>query len=182
MGDRFFTQTRCDRCHGSLEGGRTMSMYNERCICQKCKDAETKRDDYKAARDAEAEQVKSGNLNFKGIGLDLIREANMAKAVFRRKAMDIDELKAPTDLIRGGYQFVIEKVVELDQTEYDEFAANLLDHHGFIEENLEHMFVDSNDVWHAILVKAKGASDGILVESEGYTYARYAAYLPHIDT
>jgi hypothetical protein len=67
--DKFFTQRNCDRCHDELKGGRTMSMFNEQCICMKCADAETKRADYKEARDAEAEQVKKGNLNFKGIGL-----------------------------------------------------------------------------------------------------------------
>lgn len=65
----FFTQKYCDRCYGSLEKGRTMSMYNEDCICMDCEDKERKRDDYKLARDTEHEQVMSGNYNFKGIGL-----------------------------------------------------------------------------------------------------------------
>lgn len=34
--DRFFTQKHCDRCGGSLDGGRTMSMFNEDCICMEC--------------------------------------------------------------------------------------------------------------------------------------------------
>jgi hypothetical protein len=67
--DKFFTQKYCDRCFGDLSGGRIMSMYNEDCICMKCKDAERKRDDYAQARDTEHEQVKNGNMNFKGIGL-----------------------------------------------------------------------------------------------------------------
>lgn len=46
-----------------------MSMFNEQCICMKCKDAETYRQDYNKACEAEAEQVRKGNLNFKGIGL-----------------------------------------------------------------------------------------------------------------
>ena len=67
--DRFFTQTRCDRCGGTLENGRTMSMYNTECICMKCKTEETKRIDYKAAVEAEEKAVKAGNRNFEGIGL-----------------------------------------------------------------------------------------------------------------
>lgn len=66
--DRFFSQKFCDRCHGTLEGGRTMSMYNEDCICMRCKEKETKRSDYKQATDAEIEEVKRGNYNYKGIG------------------------------------------------------------------------------------------------------------------
>lgn len=66
--DTFFTQTTCDRCGGSLEGGRTMSMYNTDCICMKCKQEERKREDYHKACDAEREAVKNGDRNFKGIG------------------------------------------------------------------------------------------------------------------
>ena len=67
--DRFFTQTRCDRCGRSLVGGRTMSMFNEETICMDCADKERERPDYKAACDAEIAAVRAGNRNFKGIGL-----------------------------------------------------------------------------------------------------------------
>ena len=45
-----------------------MSMFNEDCICLECKDKETQNKDYKKARDAEAEEVRKGNYNYKGIG------------------------------------------------------------------------------------------------------------------
>ena len=69
MSDRFFTQSRCDRCGGDLKGGRIMSMYNEDCICMDCKEKETKRADYKDASDADINAICNGNYNFKGIGL-----------------------------------------------------------------------------------------------------------------
>lgn len=69
MADKFFTQQECDRCGGSLLGGRTMSMFNEDCICLSCAEAERKRADYEKAREAERAAVKAGNRNFKGIGL-----------------------------------------------------------------------------------------------------------------
>ncbi len=47
--DKFFSQKHCDRCGGSLEGGRIMSMFNEDCICMECKEQERKRPDYKQA-------------------------------------------------------------------------------------------------------------------------------------
>ena len=37
------------------------------------------------------------------------------------------------------------------------------------------------DVVHCILVKGQNASDGILVNSEGSGYARYAAYFPAVQ-
>lgn len=67
--DAFFTQTTCDRCGGSLAGGRTMSMFNTETICMACADAERKRADYKAAQEAERAAVKGGDWNFKGVGL-----------------------------------------------------------------------------------------------------------------
>ena len=66
--DRFFTQKYCDRCHKELTGGRTMSMYNEDCICMECKAKETQRSDYRKAVEADHEQIRQGNYNFKGIG------------------------------------------------------------------------------------------------------------------
>lgn len=45
-----------------------MSMFNEQCICMKCKEAETRREDYQKAVEADREEVKKGNWNFKGIG------------------------------------------------------------------------------------------------------------------
>ena len=72
--DKFFSQKHCDRCGGSLDGGRIMSRYNEDCIGMKCKEKETKRPDYKTAQDAELKEVKKGNCNFKGIGLTKIKK------------------------------------------------------------------------------------------------------------
>lgn len=67
--DTFFTQPRCDRCGGSLEAGRIMSMYNQDCICMACKKAEQQRADYAEAVAADHEAIKQGNYNFPGIGL-----------------------------------------------------------------------------------------------------------------
>ena len=68
--EKFYTQTTCDRCGGSLENGRTLSMFNTECICLKCKEAETKRPDYKDAVEADRNAIKQGNYNFEGIGLN----------------------------------------------------------------------------------------------------------------
>ena len=67
--DRIFTVTKCDRCGGSLERGRIMSMYNTDIICMDCKAEERKRDDYKLAVEADHAEIRRGNYNFGGIGL-----------------------------------------------------------------------------------------------------------------
>ena len=68
--DKFFSQKFCDRCGGSLENGRIMSMYNTDCICLDCKRKETERADYKAAVEADRKAIKNGDFNFVGIGLE----------------------------------------------------------------------------------------------------------------
>ena len=68
MADRFFTTTKCDRCGGSLEGGRIMSMFSEECICMDCSKKERELPEFKQALDAELAEIRRGNYNFKGIG------------------------------------------------------------------------------------------------------------------
>lgn len=65
--DTFFTQTHCDRCGGSLKGGRIMSMYSTECLCMDCKDKESKRPDYGEGVKADHEEIKKGNYNYKGL-------------------------------------------------------------------------------------------------------------------
>ena len=102
----------------------------------------------------------------------------MNRALFTRKAVDLDELKQRTGLESDKKYFVVEKVIELDEKEFDGFSNDLLEYREFIKENIDLMYVDSNDIWHCILVKAKGRDDGILVEAEGYSYSRYSSYIP----
>jgi hypothetical protein len=59
---------KCDRC-GKDTNTKIMSMYNTAEICMECKDAEKQRPDYKDAVKAEEAAIKSGDFNFKGIGL-----------------------------------------------------------------------------------------------------------------
>lgn len=67
MKDNFFSKTKCDRCGGSLAGGRIMSMFNTDCICMKCKDEERKDPEYAKAEEADIQQIRQGNYNYQGI-------------------------------------------------------------------------------------------------------------------
>lgn len=67
--DPFFTVKRCQRCGKSLDGGRTMSMFNTQVICMECKEQEQRRQDYREAVEAERQAVLAGDRNFRGIGL-----------------------------------------------------------------------------------------------------------------
>ena len=56
--DDFYIKDRCDHCGGSLAGGRIISMYNNECICMKCKNEETLRPDYTEAYERDIKQYK----------------------------------------------------------------------------------------------------------------------------
>lgn len=88
------------------------------------------------------------------------------RAVFERK---------PAELSTRRCQ--IEKVIELPADEYRRFSEKLYMSQPFIRENAEAMYEDSEGVNHCLLVLGEGQEDGILVESEGAEYARYAAHL-----
>ncbi len=67
MRDRFFEAKKCDRCDGSLDGGRILSMYNHDVLCMKCKEAERQRSDYRDAVDADNAAIRRGDFNYRGI-------------------------------------------------------------------------------------------------------------------
>lgn len=58
---------KCERC-GEKTSSMIVSMFSEEWICMSCKEKERKHPDYKKANDADIEQIKAGNYNFKGIG------------------------------------------------------------------------------------------------------------------
>ena len=74
---------------------------------------------------------------------------------------------------------VVEKTVEMSADWFDHFSENLLNDYDFILENTDCMYEDTDGVSHCLLVLGKGRDYGILVESEGSSYARYSAFLPN---
>lgn len=97
----------------------------------------------------------------------------MKKVLFERKAYK--EQLVPQD------DYTIEKVLEIDNDEFNNFLDDMLADKDFIDVNKDLMYVDKDNVWHAILVTSKEADFGILIQSEGYPYARYSAYIHKND-
>ncbi|HHV75740.1 MAG TPA: hypothetical protein GXX41_14130, partial [Thermoanaerobacterium sp.] len=56
---------------------------------------------------------------------------------------------------------------------------NMLDDYNFIRNNIDLMYCDREGVYHCLLMVGEDRPDGILVESEGSSYARYSAFLPN---
>lgn len=75
-------------------------------------------------------------------------------------------------------EFAIEKTVSVPARKLEEMLRHPLHRHEVIVENTEVMGVDGDGVYHCLLVTGEGRQDGMLVESEGSGYARYASYVP----
>lgn len=90
-----------------------------------------------------------------------------SKAIFRRKESCFEPSECE-----------IEKVIHLSDCDFTRFQQTLLDNYDFLRENAELMRVEDG-VTHCLLVVGETFEEGILVNSEGSDYARYAAYFPN---
>ena len=76
--------------------------------------------------------------------------------------------------------FRVEQVVVLTDEQYRQFQeSGLVEDQIFLFDYNDKMWFDPGDLcWHCVLVKGETSRDGVLVEAEGYSYARYAAFAP----
>ena len=72
---------------------------------------------------------------------------------------------------------VAEKAIGISHAEFLNLKQNPLRDKELIAENVEQMYCDSNDVYHCLLIYDEEQGDGLLIESEGTSYARYAQYI-----
>ena len=75
-------------------------------------------------------------------------------------------------------EFAIEKAVRLSPEEFADLLENPLKDRAWIAENRRLMWRDEKKIWHCIFAVAEGYDYGILIQSDGSAYPRYAAYLP----
>lgn len=71
-----------------------------------------------------------------------------------------------------------EKIIRLSEREFERFLKNPMEYQDFIKENVDLMRQDESGVYHCLLVTGDNHRDGVLVEADGYDYARYASYVP----
>ena len=72
--------------------------------------------------------------------------------------------------------FTIEKTIVLSKYDYENFISDFCIDRWFIEENVNLCYVDDAEIWHCILVKQFGKNKGVLIQSDGCVYTKYAAY------
>ncbi len=75
-------------------------------------------------------------------------------------------------------QAKVEKIIRLADKDFENLLQSPMDYQKFIKENTDLMRMDESGVYHCLLVTGENHRDGVLVEAEGYEYARYASYVP----
>ena len=76
-------------------------------------------------------------------------------------------------------EFKIVDTIELSAQGFEKFREHLNEDYDFIAKNANKYRVDEQGVAQCLLVLGASQDDGILVTSEGYSYARHTAYLPY---
>lgn len=87
-----------------------------------------------------------------------------------------------SDLLRKRSDFnvhrcVVEKALAVSHEDFLELKNYPLRDNDLIAENVDLMYCDSENNFHCLLIYDNKQGDGILIESEGYSYARYAQYV-----
>lgn len=89
-------------------------------------------------------------------------------ATFRRKDSEVETEDC-----------VVSKVVEIPQDRFDYFQTHLLEDTDFIIQNRDLMGYEADGTRHCILVLPEDGNDGVLVDAQGSSYARYSSFLPN---
>lgn len=93
-----------------------------------------------------------------------------------------EKLIINTNLLRKEPEFktytcMVEKAVPVPTEEFERLKHAPMCNNHLISENLNSMWY-GNGVHHCLLIYDKQQGDGLLIESEGASYARYAQYIP----
>lgn len=73
----------------------------------------------------------------------------------------------------------VDVVVTLDHWEFERLRNSTLDDFDFIKNSLDKLPVTNDNTRHCIMALDETADDGILIDPQGYSYPRYAAYVPN---
>ena len=95
----------------------------------------------------------------------------------------MEKLTINTYLLRKEPEYmvapcVVEKVEAVSHAEFEKMRMNALKDNDIIARNKGCMFYGADNSFHCLLVYDKDQGDGLLIEAEGYSYARLAQYIP----
>ena len=89
-----------------------------------------------------------------------------------------------TNLLRKEAEFktkscAVEKAIAVSHAEFDNLKRHPLQDNDLIAENTDLMYCDRDDIYHCLLIYDEEQGDGLLIEAEGSSYARYVQYIPN---
>lgn len=94
-----------------------------------------------------------------------------------------EKLIINANLLRKESEFrtkscVVEKAIAVSHDAFENLKRHPLRDHRLIAENADLMYCDKDGNYHCLLIYDQKQGDGLLIESEGMAYARYAQYIP----
>ena len=75
------------------------------------------------------------------------------------------------------HEYVVERTIYLPKEKFIHFRSHLLDDNDEIINYKNEMYVDEKNVWHVLMFCSMIADIMILVNSEGFSYARYCSII-----
>ena len=75
------------------------------------------------------------------------------------------------------HEYIIERTIYLPKEKFIHFRSHLLEDNDAIMAYKNEMYVDDNKVWHVLMFCSMIADIMILVNSEGFNYARYTSII-----
>ncbi len=75
---------------------------------------------------------------------------------------------------------LIKVAIKLPYSDYYDLLENPMSDRDYIKEHVKEMYQDESGINHSILVYCDEEPDGIVIESEGYNYARYQGYVNNV--
>ena len=79
---------------------------------------------------------------------------------------------------RGPVRVQVEQIIQLTYEQYQHFLSHIWEDMPFFEAHKRSTDCDSKGVSRCLLVTARNIRGGVLVDCQGYSFARYAADLP----
>ena len=76
-----------------------------------------------------------------------------------------------------AHEYIVEKALPVSNYRFRQITENPMKDHKEIRDNIDSMYYDGLQ-YHCLLIYDKEKGDGLIVESEGYEYARYAQFVP----
>jgi hypothetical protein len=102
-------------------------------------------------------------------------------AYFVKTPSRIENLQRP-HLPEEENTYKIAAEVTISQIDYGNFITDLRVERQFLEDNADLCSVDQDDVWHCLLIRQDGGSDGVLVMPDKNGHVIWAAYLLHTES